>query len=109
MTTIAFTLSMPGVNSWDGKWSGDGDCYVIVKRFCGKKAAANAASILRCSRYSYSFGDGWCAAVAVADVDAKHARKLRARSRGFCGYDWMVESIMRHGVIQVEKTCKSYA
>jgi hypothetical protein len=29
----------------------------------------------------------------VRAVDAKEARQIRKKSEGFCGYDWMIDSI----------------
>jgi hypothetical protein len=40
--------------------------------------------------------------VAVAKVDAAEARRLRRASAGFCGYDWMIASIEKHGRILAE-------
>ena len=98
---IAFTLSMPGCASWDGKWSGASRRYVIIKDF-GRtiKGSKRAAGLLAEGGYwSYSFGDGWVAGVQAKMVDGKQARKLRVESDGFCGYDWMVRSILAHGKI----------
>jgi hypothetical protein len=40
--------------------------------------------------------------VTVKEIpDRKTAAKLRKISSGFCGYDWMVRSIMRDGYIHV--------
>lgn len=87
---LAFTLSMPGVGSWNSQWSGFGKCYVIVKSVSPKKAD------LAGKYFSYDFGDGWRAGVSVRQVDASEARKLRRRSDGFAGYDWMVDEILTH-------------
>ena len=97
---LAFKLSMPGVASWNGRWSGEGREYVIVKSLGRSKAAgARGAEILAGAPYGYGFGDGWFASVSVREVDPAEARKLRRTSAGFCGYDWMVESIIRDGKI----------
>lgn len=32
-------------------------------------------------------------------ADSKEAAKLRKRSAGFCGYDWMVDSLLMDGRI----------
>jgi hypothetical protein len=53
--------------------------------------------------YHYNFGDGWAAGVSVRTVDAAEARKLRRKSDGFSGYDWMIDSIVQHGEIRVER------
>jgi hypothetical protein len=100
---IAFTLSMPGVASWNGRWSGEGNSYVRVRSLGrGKSAGAREQEIVAESPYSYSFGDGWRASVEVRHVDASQARKLRRESAGFAGYDWMIDSIVEHGAIKVE-------
>lgn len=44
-TTILFTLTMPGNNSWNGRWSGDGQSYCKTRKFSGKKGAEKATKI----------------------------------------------------------------
>ncbi len=60
-----------------------------------------AASILAGGRYYYYFGDGWGASVSVREVATSEAGKIERKSAGFCGYDWMIDSIIRHGEILV--------
>ncbi len=101
---ISFTLSMPNNNSWNGKWSGEDRKFVRVKDFGKtKKGIGRAETILAGRAYSYNFGDGWRASVAVAEVDNATARKLTKQSAGFCGYDWMIDSIIYNGKITTEK------
>ena len=90
---LAFMLSMPGVSSWNGKWTGEGKCYAIV-RTTGRADLAGRS-------FGHNFGDGWFASVGVEVVPAAEARKLRRKSDGFCGYDWMVDSIIDHGEIRI--------
>jgi hypothetical protein len=52
--------------------------------------------------YYYNFGDGWGASVSVRKVTAAQARKIERKSVGFCGYEWMIDSIIRDGEILVE-------
>jgi hypothetical protein len=96
---IAFELSMPRNNSWNGRWSGQERRYVKVVNV-GSSAKAIAKYKALCDkRHSYNFGDGWVAAIDVSEVDAAEARKLRKASVGFCGYEWMIESLRRDGAI----------
>lgn len=96
---VAFTLSMPGVNTWNGKWTGEGKCYAIVKNVgTSKKAIEKYSSLL--GSYSYHWEDGWSACIDIIEVDSKEAAKLRKNSRGFCGYEWMVKSIIDCGEIK---------
>ncbi len=93
--TLAFILSMPGRNSWNGKWTGDESCYAILRTFGDKWGT----KILQKSYHSYNFGDGWCAGVQIKRVNATESRNLRKRSKGFCGYEWMIQSIINDGAI----------
>lgn len=90
---ISFELSMPGCNSWNGRWSGENEPYAKVINF------RTPPKRFKLGYYSYDFGDGWRAGVTVREVDAATARKLRKQSRGFCGYDWMIDSIRCDGAI----------
>jgi hypothetical protein len=86
---LIFTLSMPGVAWWNGKWSGEGKHYCIIKPYRGKRAEARALGLV--GSYGYNFGDGWYARVDVSSLIGKSPK-----SDGFCGYDWMVTSILSH-------------
>ena len=91
---LSFELGMPNNNSWNGRWSGENDFYARVINFGRGKSAEDKAREIRDKGYFYySFGDGWGASVSVKEVDAKEAAKIRRKSNGFCGYDWMITSI----------------
>jgi len=93
---LSFELSMPGVNSWNGKWSGVGNLYARVVNFGKtKKGEVKAREILDNRYFHYSFRDGWSAGVTVKEVNAKTAMQIRRKSKGFNGYDWMIDSILR--------------
>lgn len=97
---IAFELSMPSNNAWDGKWSGADKRYVRVFNVgAAKKARAKWQPLIARGYFRYSFGDGWVAAVSVREVDTPEAKKLRKITAGFCGYDWMIDSIRDDGEI----------
>jgi hypothetical protein len=89
---------MPGNNSWNGKWSGEGRFYGIIRSFSDK--SESPAKILNNNYYDYDFGDGWRAAVEVKLLNNKDVRKTRKMLEGFCGYDWMVDSIIKNGSIK---------
>lgn len=97
---LCFELSMPQNNSWNGKWSGGGRYYAIVRNLGKtKKAIEKAKSILKTKTYYHHFGDGWVAGIQAREVDANEAAKCRRKSKGFWGYNWMVDSIIRDGEI----------
>jgi hypothetical protein len=90
---LRFKLSMPIVGSWSGKWSGEGVYYAIVRSLRNKELANK---ILERGYYHYDFGDGWAAGITVEQIDSGEAAKTRRRSKGFCGYEWMVDSIINN-------------
>ena len=65
-----------------------------VVNFKGKLNIEKAKTILKKKYYHYNFGDGWSAGINVSEIDAKDAMWFRKNSNGFCGYDWMVDSIV---------------
>lgn len=88
---VIFELSMPSNNSWNGKWSGKDSVYTVARdvpeaKFQGLK-----------SRYTYNFGDGWVAAVSIREA----APREKATNR-FCGYDWMIDSILKRDAITTD-------
>lgn len=100
---LCFTLSMPGVASWNGRWSGEGRLYAkVINLGKSQKADLKGQELIKGSPYRYFFGDGWVASVSVREVDAKETAKIRRKSQGFCGYDWMIDSIRYYGMIKTK-------
>ncbi len=87
---ILFRLSMPNTGSWNGKWSGSERNYVLVRSIPEQRVGDLGIP----NSWYHNFGDGWGASVS-ATVMAKGERK--PKSDGFCGYDWMVDRIIRWG------------
>ena len=94
---LSFTLSMPRAASWNGRWSGDDRLHVVCRSFRGPKEIANAEKIAKKGCYSYTWPDGWAARISVQEVTSSGAEKLRRNSAGFSGYEWMIDSIIKHG------------
>lgn len=94
---ISFTLTMPGRGSWDGKWSGQDRSYVVIKSYRNPPEVDGKPISGR--SYYYRWEDGWGASVSVAEVSPDDARRLRKKSSGFCGYNWMIDSILQYGKI----------
>jgi hypothetical protein len=113
MKTLSFELTMPNVGSWNGKWTGEERKYFVIRKFENKTAAKImqdaksypiyegvftrtlvGTSAPRKGHY-YNFGDGWGAHIEIEQVYAKEANKRRKKSAGFCGYEWMIDSIIR--------------
>ena len=90
MKRILFRLSMPSNSSWDGKWSGREKNYTIRKNITDKKFTELFGDRANNSWF-YNFGDGWTAKVTGRLLDKGERAK---KSDGFCGYNWMVNSII---------------
>jgi hypothetical protein len=89
---------MPNRGSWNGQWSGQNNLYAVVRDF--KKDTAE--KILSHSSYYYRWDDGWGASIAVRKVDGVESRKIKKASQGFCGYEWMIDSIVEYGKIYAD-------
>lgn len=93
---LLFILSMPSNNSWNGRWSGEENVYAKTRPM--PRSAKKKDQVI--GTHYHNFGDGWCAAVECRAVTTAEARKIMKFSRGFCGYDWMINSIMLYGEIK---------
>ena len=95
---LSFRLSMPTNNAWNGKWTGEGRFYARTRSF--SKSRESKARQIMDKDFFYDFGDGWTARVDVMRVDAKEAAAIRRKTAGFCGCDWMIDSIIDHEEIK---------
>ena len=93
---IVFELTMPHVGSWNGRWSQENKLHVrtrdqrkVPKEYWDKD-------------FYYRWDDGWEACVSVRKMSSTEAQKLERKSDGFCGYDWMIDSIVEFGGIYTE-------
>jgi hypothetical protein len=103
MKIVSFELTMPNKGSWNGKWSGEDKKYFVIRKYSDKyfKSNENFKVLLEngSDGWHYSWGDGWGANVHAQIVSSAEATKRRKISRGFCGYEWMIDSIVRYGEI----------
>jgi hypothetical protein len=103
---ISFELTMPNVGSWNGKWTGADKKYYIIKKvskkYFEKQEHFKDLQAKGNDNWYYNFGDGWGANVRAEIIDGAEATKRRKNSKGFAGYDWMVQSIIFYGEITTE-------
>lgn len=92
---IAFILTMPNRGSWNGRWSGESDLHAIVKL---ERNVPNKEIVGK--SFIYRWDDGWTACVSVEKVDGRTGNALAKKSKGFCGYNWMVDSLIKKGRIE---------
>jgi len=91
---IVFELTMPNVGSWNGKWTGADRLYVRTRK------EREVPKDYWNKSFFYRWDDGWTACVTTTKMLATEARKLERKSNGFSGYDWMIDSIIKHGAIK---------
>lgn len=99
---ISFQLTMPNVGSWNGKWTGADKKYYVIRSYRGHEANKILGKFFQEGQktvFRYDFGDGWIAAVTMEVVDTKEGNKRQKASAGFCGYEWMIDEILKHGRI----------
>ncbi len=95
---VEFRLTMPGVSTWSGRWSGESRNYTIVERLSKKALEKLKIEPGKTRTWFHDFGDGWCAQIDARVMEKGERAK---KSDGFYGYDWMVRSILEHGKIKV--------
>lgn len=100
---VSFELTMPSRASWNGRWSGEDRKYYVVKtlsaRFIKNNPHLQFLNTTGRDGFYYRWEDGWAANVDVERIDAVQAKHRRKVSSGFCGYEWMITSILHKGVI----------
>lgn len=110
MYLISFELTMPNRGSWNGRWSGDDKKYFIIKKLTDRfvKSSEHLKELVSNGRDSwyYSWGDGWGANVTAEVINGTESRQRRKMTAGFCGYDWMVDSIITRGEILAKHQIK---
>ena len=93
---------MPNVGSWNGKWNGSNKKHFIIKKFSNKIFNEKVQPLLNDNDHKsfyYNFGDGWGANVCMEIIDSKEGMRRIKNSSGFCGYEWMIDSILENGKI----------
>lgn len=105
---VEFRLTMPSCPSWNGKWSGEGKNYTVVRelpyealtRLFGHEL--NDFDLSKCQRiWSHGWSDGWRAMITARLVPV--VEELPP-SDGFHGYEWMVDNILQNGSPYAEVT-----
>jgi hypothetical protein len=92
---IWFVLRMRNTPTWNGRWSGAGDLYAKRVNVSVKKAE----ELLKEGSFFFRWSDGWSCSVDVVKPHAAEARRMAKSTKGFCGYDWMINSILKYGQI----------
>lgn len=90
---VEFRLTMSKVNSWNGKWSGEDRDYLLWRDISPTEQQRIGMKSGK-GRWTYSWEDGWGAAI---DARVMEPGECKWKSAGFCGYEWMVENILRWG------------
>ena len=87
---LTFELTMPNIGSWNGKWSGADNRYLMFKTF-SKKEGERLMKNDKIRNFYHYFGDGWGANITMKPITSLEKRKIEKVNKGFMGYEWMVE------------------
>lgn len=98
MKKVVFKLSTPNVGSWNGRWTGEGKNYIHIRQLSENKLSEIGVTDDHPQSWYYRWDDGWGANVSCRIL--KKGERL-PKSDGFCGYEWMIDSILNHGKIMV--------
>lgn len=106
---VSFQLTMHNVGSWNGQWTGSAKKYyhtISIRKKTGPGwSKQNINELLNgrdAANFHYNFEDGWSANIKMEIVSESECRRRTKQSAGFCGYKWMIDSILKHGKIIVE-------
>ena len=105
MIRFVFKLSMPNVGSWNGRWSGEERNYIVVKTMSDDWKIKLGVSEAKGNSWYYRWDDGWGASVSCR-IAPKNERL--PKSDGFCGYEWMIQSIMDYDKIMNDGEAKEW-
>ena len=86
---VEFRLTMSTVKSWDGRWSGEGCNYTLVRKLTPEQIDRFTSWT-----FHHHFSDGWVADVHVREMQPGERTK---KSDGFCGYEWMIDNVLEYG------------
>lgn len=94
-------------------------CFELTIPDCGDLSSDFAHAVLKTARskaeiqkfkeldggnWFYEWDEGIAAHVTARIIDGGEAKKIRKKNNGPCGlFEWMVESILKHGEIICEK------
>lgn len=110
---VSFELTMPNRGSWNGRWTGEDKKYYAIKHINKKseegKKVVELLGDKEARSFYYRWEDGWGANVEMEIIDAGISRKRQKISAGFCGYNWMIDSILKYGKIYASHEIKETA
>lgn len=98
---LSFEITMPNVGSWNGQWTGRNAAHFSFRNY-SKKEVERVMQGKEKRNFYYNFGDGWGANVEMKPMNSTEKRKIQKVNRGFMGYEWMIDSIMKNGEIIID-------
>lgn len=77
MRLLCFELTMPGVASWNGRWSGEGCRHAKIRSVSKSSDKSFLPTKDNPKSFDYRWSDGWWARVTCRQVTSKEAAKIR--------------------------------
>ena len=95
---LSFEITFPNVGSWNGVFTGAKNLHFAFK-IVTKQEGESLMQNNEYRNFYYNFGDGWGCNVKMTIISASDKRKIEKRNMGFMGYNWMIDSIIKHDKI----------
>lgn len=107
MTVLLFEYGHSKINTWNGRWAGEDKIFakeVFLSTSKRERLSELGFDLRRGAKKSFThdFGDGWVAEITMTVGAKKDFKEVMKHSEGFMGYEWIIDSILKHGKIVKE-------
>lgn len=104
MTVLLFEYGHSKINTWNGRWAGEDNVFakeVFLSTSKRERLKELGFDLRRGAKktFTHDFGDGWVAKITMTVGAKKDFEEIMKHSEGFMGYEWIIDSILKHGKI----------
>lgn len=112
MKTLLFEYGHKTIGSHNGKWGGQTLVFAKSKRLYKEQeqflqSKGISTNLGDQTTFFHDFGDGWTAKVTMTVGRVRDFKEIMKQSKGFYGYDWMIDNILKYGRILTQEELKA--